>query len=176
MKTNLLRFVTFLFLAFNVTVSQAQNMRVGINLGGVIPTSDLKDIAGTGFGGDIYLGYKFSEAWMGHVSVGYHRFGSEEVLGFDVEGGFIPIKVGLTKFWGERFHTGPALGLYKGTGDFDSDGGDFSNFGIGPRIGYLFPFGDGGTELDLAFEYHTVFTDPENATYFGINLGIVFGM
>jgi len=177
MKTMALILITVLFLVFSVTVSQAQNLKVGINLGGVVPMSDLKDVAAPGGGGDIYLGYKFSQSWMGLVQVGFHKFGSEEVIsGVDVKGGLIPIKIGFTKFWGERFHTGPSFGLYKGTSDFDSDGADVSDFGMGPRIGYLFPLGGGGTELDLAIEYHNVFADPDNLTYFGINLGIVFSL
>ena len=97
MKTTVLILIAILFLAFSVTVSQAQNLKLGINAGGFVPTGDFKDGAAAGGGADIYLGYKFSESWMGQVQVGFHKFGSEEVLpGVDVDGGLIPIKVGVT--------------------------------------------------------------------------------
>ena len=153
------------------TNSFAQGWKFEVTAGGLVPMSDLKDFAGAGGGFSFHLGHMFSESWMGKAVVGMHKFASEEVSSsVDISGGFAIFKVGVTRFWGasKRFHTGPSLGIYRGVSDFDG-----SDFGLGPRIGYLFPLGDGGTQLDLAVEYHTVFADPDNLTYFGLNVGLV---
>ena len=91
----------------------------------------------------------------------------------DVSGAFIPIKVGVVKLWGanRRFYTNPSVGMYSGASDFDG-----SDFGMGPRIGYLFPLGDGNAILDIGAEYHNIFSDPENTSYFGVNVGVVFNL
>jgi len=160
---------------FASTPAHAQGgLRLGVNVGALMPMSDLKDIAGPGFAANVYIAYMLSEAFGIEGHVGYHKFGSEEVApGFDVSGAFIPIKIGVVKLWGEskRFYTNPSLGLYKGASDFSS-----SEFGLGPRIGYLFPLGDGAATLDVGAEFHNVFSDPENSRYFGVGMSVIFNM
>lgn len=160
---------------FASTPAHAQGgLRLGVNVGALMPTSDLKDIAGPGFAANVYLAYMLSESFGVEGHVGYHKFGSEEIVpGVDVSGAFIPLKVGIVKLWGEskRFYTNPSLGLYSGASDFDG-----SNFGLGPRIGYLFPFGDGNATLDVGAEFHNVFSDPENSRYFGVGVSVIFNM
>ena len=155
---------------FASTPAHAQGgLRLGVNVGALMPMSDLKDIAGPGFAANVYLAYMLSESFGIEGHVGYHKFGSE----VDVSGAFIPLKVGIVKLWGEskRFYTNPSLGLYSGASDFDG-----SNFGLGPRIGYLFPFGDGNATLDVGAEFHNVFSDPENSRYFGVGVSVIFNM
>ncbi len=160
---------------FAATQTYSQGgLKLAVNSGGVVPMSDLKDIAGPGFAGNVYLGYMLSETWGIEGHVGYHKFASEEILpGVDVSGAFIPIKVGVVKLWGEskRFYTNPSVGIYSGASDFDG-----SDFGLGPRIGYLFPLGDGAATLDIGAEYHNIFSDPENTRYFGVSVGAVFNL
>ncbi len=81
---------------FAVTlVAHAQGgLRLGVNVGAVMPMSDLKDIAGPGFAANVYLAYMLSESFGIEGHVGYHKFSSEEILpGVDVSGAFIPIKI-----------------------------------------------------------------------------------
>jgi len=160
---------------FTATSAQAQGgLRLGVNVGALMPMSDLKDIAGPGFAANVYLAYMLSDAFGIEGHVGYHKFGSEEIVqGVDVSGAFIPLKVGIVKLWGEskRFYTNPSLGLYSGASDFDG-----SDFGFGPRIGYLFPLGDGAATLDVGAEFHNIFSDPENSRYFGVGVSVFFNM
>ena len=140
----------------------------------MVPISDLKDTAGAGFAANVYLVYMFSEKLGIEGHVGYHKFASEEIVpGVDVSGVFIPIKIGVVKLWGEskRFYTNPSVGIYSGASDFDG-----SDFGMGPRIGYLFPLGEGAATLDIGAEFHNIFSDPENARYFGVSVGAVFNL
>lgn len=157
------------------TPAHAQGgLRLAVNAGGLMPMSDLKDMAGPGFAANVYLVYMLSEKFGIEGHVGYHKFASEEIApGDDVSGVFIPIKIGLVKLWGEskRFYTNPSLGIYSGASDFDG-----SDFGMGPRIGYLFPLGDGNATLDVGAEFHNVFRDPENSRYFGVTVGAVFDL
>ncbi len=160
---------------FAATSVHAQGgLKLAVNAGGVIPTSDLKDIAGAGFAANVYLAYMLSESFGIEGHVGYHKFASEETSpGVDFSAAFIPVKVGIVKLWGEskRFYTNPSFGIYSGASDFDG-----SDFGLGPRIGYLFPLGDGAATLDIGAEFHNVFSDPENSRYFGVNVGAVFNL
>ena len=152
---------------FAATSAHAQGgLRLGVNANALVPVSDLKDIAGPGFAANVYLGYMLSESFGIEGHVGYHRFGSEEIgQGADFSAAFIPLKVGIVKLWGEskRFYTNPSVGIYSGASDFDG-----SEFGLGPRIGYLFPLGDGAAKLDVGAEFHNIFSDPENSRYFGL--------
>ena len=155
---------------FAATVAHAQGgLKLAVNVGTVTPTSDLKDAAGTGFGGNVYLAYMFSAQLGVEGHVGYHKFASEN----DVSGAFVPVKIGIVKLWGasRRFYTNPSIGIYSGASDFDG-----SDFGMGPRIGYLFPLGDGNATLDVGAEFHNVFSDPENSRYFGVTVGAVFNL
>ncbi len=160
---------------FSATQAYAQGgLRLAVNAGGVVPTSDLKDIAGPGFAANVYLGYMLSESFGIEGHVGYHKFASEEIVpGVDVSGAFIPLKVGIVKLWGEskRFYTNPSVGIYSGASDFDG-----SDFGLGPRIGYLFPLGDGAATLDIGAEFHNIFSDPENSRYFGVGVSAIFNL
>ena len=158
----------------SVTTSHAQGIKLVANAGGVIPVSDLKDVAGGGFAANVYLAYMFSEKMGVEGHVGYHKFGSEDISpGVDISSAFIPIKIGLVKLWGEskRFYTNPSLGIYSGALDFEG-----SDFGMGPRVGYLFPLGEGNATLDVGAEFHNVFTDPDNLRYFAITVGFVFDL
>ncbi len=56
------------------------------------------------------------------------------------------------------------------TDDFEKD-----DFGMGPRIGYQFPFGE-NTKIDVGVECNNVFADPDNLRYFGVDIGIEFGL
>ncbi len=156
---------------FAATLAHAQGgLKLAVDVGGVVPISNLKDIAGTGFATNVRLVYMFSEelGLAGHV--GYHKFASNEIAAVvDVSCACIPIKIGL---WGKskRFYTNPSFGFYRGASDFDG-----TKFGMEPRVGYLFPLGDGNA-LDLGFEFHYVLTAPESALYFGVTLGAVFSL
>ncbi len=160
---------------FAATQAHAQGgLKLLVNAGGVVPTGDLKDIAGAGFAANVYLVYTLSDKFGIEGHVGYHKFASEEVApGVDVSGAFIPIKVGVVKLWGasRRFYTNPSVGIYSGASDFDG-----SEFGLGPRIGYLFPLGDGAATLDIGAEFHNIFSDPENSRYFGVGVSAVFNL
>ena len=160
---------------FAATPAYAQGgLRLGVNVGTLMPMSDLKDIAGAGFAANVYLAYMLSESFGIEGHVGYHKFASEETSpGVDFSAAFIPVKVGIVKLWGEskRFYTNPSFGIYSGASDFDG-----SDFGMGPRIGYLFPLGDGNATLDVGAEFHNVFSDPENSRYFGVTVGAVFNL
>ncbi len=46
---------------------------------------------------------------------------------------------------------------------------------MGPRIGYQFPFGE-NTKIDVGVECNNVFADPDNLRYFGVDIGIEFGL
>lgn len=160
---------------FAATLAHAQGgLKLVVNAGGVVPTGDLKDIAGAGFAANVYLGYMLSDKFGIEGHVGYHKFASEEIVpGVDISGAFIPIKIGVVKLWGEskRFYTNPSVGIYSGASDFDG-----SDFGLGPRIGYLFPLGDDAATLDIGAEFHNIFSDPENTRYFGVSVGAVFNL
>ena len=160
---------------FAATLAHAQGgLKLVVNAGGVVPTGDLKDIAGAGFAANVYLGYMLSDKFGIEGHVGYHKFASEETSpGVDFSTAFIPVKVGIVKLWGEskRFYTNPSVGIYSGASDFDG-----SDFGLGPRIGYLFPLGDDAATLDIGAEFHNIFSDPENTRYFGVSVGAVFNL
>jgi len=166
---------TILILAVcTVSTAQAQGVKLAMNAGGVLPVSDLKDTAGAGFAANVYLAYMFSEKLGIEGHVGYHQFAAEQIAaGVEVGGVFIPIKVGVVKLWGKskRFYTNPSVGIYSGDSDFNG-----SDFGMGPKVGFLFPLGEGNATLDLGFEFHNVFSDPENSRYFGVTLGAVFSL
>jgi hypothetical protein len=137
----------------------------GVSVGPAIPTSDLGDILDTGFAVNGFFGGWLGESFLIKGDVGYHGFTSKEIElpgggEIEIEGGVVPIRGGFYKYWGQskRFYTGSSLGAYVPTGDLeDLD----TKFGLGPRIGYLFPVGGGGG-VDLFFEYHRIFIGDEN--------------
>ena len=47
---------------------------------------------------------------------------------------------------------------------------------MGSRIGYLFPLGPGAATVDVGAEFHNIFSDAENARYFGVSVGAVFNL
>ena len=158
------------------SAAEAQGLTFGINGGTVIPIGDFSDITETGFGGNMSLGYRLTESWALHLMAGYHQFGEKEVGPIKISGAFIPIRIGLRKFWGasKRFYTSPQLGIFIGADDFEEK----EEFGMGPRIGYQFPFPDGITKIDVGAEFNNIFADidDKDIRYFGIDIGIEFGL
>jgi len=136
----------------------------GVSAGAAVPTGDIGDIVDTGFAINGFFGGWVGESFLIKGDVGYHGFTSKTVTiageEFEAEGGLVPIRGGFYKYWGQskRFYTGTSLGAYVPTGDFEELD---TKFGLGPRVGYLFPLGGGGA-IDLMFEYHTVFVGDEN--------------
>lgn len=137
----------------------------GFTAAAAAPTGDLGDIAGTGFGGSLFLGMMVGDGLMLKADAGYWAFSSETITltgvpPFEVDGGVFPFRVGLRKYWGEskRFYTGPNIGIYVPGGDLD---GLKSHFGLGPQIGLRFPMA-GGKSIDLVAEFHTIFIGDEN--------------
>lgn len=170
--------------------AQAQVV-LGGSAGAAMPTGDLSDILDTGFAVGGFVGTWLGESFLIKGDIGYHGFTSKEATftvggqTFTVEasGGVVPIRAGFYKYWGQskRFYTGTSLGAYIPTGDLE---GTNTNFGLGPRIGFLFPIGTGGGSIDLMAEYHTIFIgdnpltdedrvffDSERLNYLIIGLG-----
>lgn len=164
----------------------------GVNLSAGLPAGDFGDIAKVGFGGAASIGTMLGESVLLKAEGGYWRFSSEgiDLTGIgtvEVEGGFVPIRVGLRKYWGEskRFFTGPNLGIYVPTSDLD---GLDPKFGLGPQIGFRFPTA-GGTSFDVIAELHTILIGDENPItemdrtvfedskiiWFSIGVGVTFG-
>ena len=48
-------------IGFIATNSSAQGLKLAVNAGGILPTSDLKDIAAAGFAANVYLAYMVSD-------------------------------------------------------------------------------------------------------------------
>jgi hypothetical protein len=175
--------VAMLVGVFSASIAGARNMAFEVNGGAAIPVSDLGDMAGVGGGADVGVFFELGEKWYGKLGVGYHKFSSETLGGRDISGGFIPIKIGVVKFWdeGKRFYTTPTVGIYLGTGDFDGDFTpvtikDGTNFGIGPKVGYLFRYGDGNRSVDVGLEFQTIFSDPAKSYYLTASVGLSFGI
>ncbi len=177
MKRIIIMFAGVLMFVVGITsAAEAQGLTLGINGGTVVPIGDFSDIAETGFGGNVSLGYRLTESWALKLMAGYHQFGEKEIGPFKISGAFIPIRIGLRKFWGasKRFYTSPQLGIFIGADDFDSE-----DFGMGPRIGYQFPFGGENTKIDVGVEFNNVFADvpdDKDVQYFGIDIGVEFGL
>ena len=151
--------------AFTPTASQAQVF--GASVGGAVPTGDIGDILDPGFGIGGFVGTWVGGSFLIKGDISYHAFSSKtfeftsggQDFEVEAEGGVVPIRGGFYKYWGEsrRFYTGTSLGAYIPTGDLEAVD---TKFGLGPRIGYLFPAGGGA--IDLILEYHTVFIGDEN--------------
>jgi hypothetical protein len=176
MKKTIVWFAVICLLTIGPMGAANAQLVVGLNAGAVVPISDFSDIAGTGFGGDVLLGVWLTESWMINLMAGYHQFGEEDVGPVDISGAFIPIRLGIRKFWGasKRFYTSPQLGIFIGADDFE----DKEEFGLGSRIGYQFPFGSEDTRIDVGVEFNNVFTDidDKDVRYFGIDVGVEFGL
>ncbi len=132
MKRIIIMFAGVLMFVIGITsAAEAQGLTLGLNGGTVVPISDLSDIAETGFGGSVSLGYRLTDSWALTLMAGYHQFGEKAVGPIDISGAFVPIKVGLRKFWGtsKRLYTGPQVGIFLGADDFEED-----DFGMGPGL------------------------------------------
>lgn len=167
----------------------------GLTVGVGVPSGDFADIADPGFVLQGWFGAPVSSSMTITGTGGFSIFsltdGVESQIG-EIESDFTTtvfnVRVGLQKYWGakQRFYTGPSLGLYfanievdtPGLGTFDS--GTETQFGFGPRVGYLLPVGE--YAIDLAVEYHTVFSNIEDqggddilVNWFGLSAGLAFG-
>ena len=172
-------------LGFSVSAVDARNYAFEANAGAAIPLSDLKDVAGTGGGGDVGVYMELGEKWYAKLTIGYHKFKSEDVVSVglpgapsSISGGFVPIKIGLVKFWdeGKHFYTTPSVGVYIGTGDFEDTFDESANFGLGSKVGWLFRYGEGASSVDVGVEFHNIFSDPEKVQYVALTVGFSFGI
>ena len=161
--------VAMVLMALSIAGTARGQVVFGGNAGATVPTGDLGDILDPGIAVGGFVGTWLGESFLIKGDVGYHGFSTKEftfTVGGDeftveAEGGLIPIRAGFYKYWGQskRFYTGTSLGAYVPTGDLEAVD---TKFGLGPRVGYLFPIGTGGGSIDLMVEYHTVFIGDEN--------------
>ena len=140
----------------------------GGSVGAAAPMGDLGDILDTGFAINGFVGGWVTNSILIKGDIGYHGFTSKSfevtvggnTVELEAEGGLVPIRAGFFKYWGQskRFYTGPSLGAYVPTGDLEAFD---TKFGLGPRVGYVFPLsGSGG--IDVFVEYHNIFIGDEN--------------
>lgn len=175
--------------------ARASTPEGGLTVGVGVPSGDFADIADPGFVLQGWVGSPLSSNLLITGTAGFSIFSLSEELESEILNGetdftttVFNIRVGLQKYWGgsRRLYTGPSLGLYfanieidtPGLGTFDS--GTETQFGFGPRIGYLIPIGE--YDLDLAVEYHTAFSDIEDqdgddilVNWFGMSAGLALG-
>jgi hypothetical protein len=152
--------------------------------GGAIATGDLEDFADTGFALDFTVGVPVTESLNIIGNSGYHRFTSTDfiILGevFDIEAGFVPLRIGIQKYWGssKRFYTSPGIGAYIPSDDLENFD---TRFGFGGRVGYQFPIAE-KADFDIGVSFHSItteddnlFTDGDAMRYVVISGGLVFG-
>ena len=154
MKKTAIKWIMILALAL-LQNAFAGNEINGIGIGAVValPSGDLSNFAGTGFGGIGTLRYEFNKDISLTGSIGYVKFGGKEFSFFATEGykynyAVIPIMTGgryylMPEDAGTRFHVGGQLGYHIYTVSLDTpDGGSTlasasgtSNFALVPTVG-----------------------------------------
>jgi hypothetical protein len=189
-----------ILLALSIAVmafsTNAQQIKLGGNLGLAVPMGDFGDVAGTGFGFSATGKYMLNEQMAVGANLGYYGFGEKEYsVGYGtVKVGYSIIPVtGLFHYYflteGLKVYAGGDLGFYscKATVTTPSysaygytvAGGTASTsetkIGFAPTVGVEYPINDMlSFEGNLKYQY--IATSGTAITAFGINVGILYNL
>lgn len=161
---------------------------VGLAADLTLPVGDLGDYRGIAFSAHAMIGYMIARSILLNFSVGYVSFSEKEsVEGVDNSYSWIPIAIALNYVFspGRKFmpYVGLALGLYLIHQSFSYSyfGSTFSasdnatKFGISPHIGALY-MASAALLINLAIDYHLVFTEGSSSTALGFMLGFMYAL
>lgn len=170
------------------TVSSFAQMRLSLQAGVQIPTSDFAESAGAGFGAHATFEYWQNTALSFTGTVGYNTWGPKDDLppGRDYNVTAVPILIGLRYYLATGpFHPylGAELGLYIVSIDVEQRIGNTivstedseTKFGLAPVFGFRYHISQ-SVDLDFNFKYNIITTEENSTTYMGINGGIQFGL
>ena len=171
--------MAFVLVAGTIFSAQAQ-LQLGINGKLAIPTGDLAEGSGLGYGGDLRVGYRITDNMTVGLSGGYILFGDEssEFIGpgssykTDFSSHVIPIIADFTYAFGElgglqpyfraagggyflsrSFERNGDLGTGTGGGILTADGSvEELYLGVQPQVGIMFPISDAlGVDINAAY-------------------------
>jgi len=163
-----------------VFTSNAQ-FKIGANLNVGIPTGDMSDVVGVGFGGTVNGMYDLSKSFAVGVQTGYTSFAEKDNNGVTIS--VIPITaVGKYYFCGSNFkpYVSTDLGWYSVKTKFDASNYGYNvsasntetDFGFAPSVGFEYSLSK-KLSLDANVKYTDIFTSGSSTTYLGINVGLV---
>lgn len=173
------------------TVSQQNQVSLGVQLGVGIPMGDFGDAVNTGFGFQGLFGYALAPSLDLRITAGYFSFGGPE---FKEAGGTIetsisdiPLLAGisykLTKS-GVTPYIGAEAGLHylttsadakAITGDEVTISSSSSEFGVGVFAGLMLPVSQ---KLSVIFDgkFNYIFDSEDAINYVGIHAGIMYNL
>jgi len=166
--------------------SNAQ-MQLGLDLGPNIPVGDFGDVAETGLGFKIVFKYFFNDNVAFMANIGYSSFEWEENYWFgrgwgrgdDFRFNIVPINLNVEYHFGGnplKPYLSGGLGIYALSINNDNDNWDdddrYQSTEVGLNLGGGLAY-EIGNNLDLTadLKFHLV----ENASFVGLNFGILYG-
>jgi outer membrane protein W len=189
-------------LVLSAPMLSAKN-RIGIEGTFAVPSGEIRDYLGIGFGGGIFLERMFSSNIAGRIDLSYHYFSKEEHQTYqykwETHGAVVPVRLGANYYFGQsgstRFYAGLMAGAYfrtftaewRSDDPFDeevvrfNDSESKTTFGFAPQIGVLIPLSGGESYIDLGVSYETWLgdegfeDDKSSVSYVRIDAGISFG-
>jgi hypothetical protein len=176
--------VSFIILFTTLTSgvsAQKGNYWMAIPLDVCIPTGDLSEVASTGWGIGFGIGYWITNSWLIDGQFSYHNFGEKKVgEGVKVNGGIVPIELGVAYMFMKDSKYRPYLtlrtGFYSYQSDFRGELGEKSaaggSFGIGLAIlsGY-----EGRGMLFIEPNIYTIH-DDKTYNYWTVNFGVAWNL
>ena len=152
--------------------SQAQFM-VGGHLGPAFPLGRFSDIVNLGFGLGAEGKYLLNENLALGFNISWYSFGTgvdevnQNITPFLLSAEYIiPQSTGLTPYFGL------GIGVYRIATRFSNFSASYSDFGIAPTVGALYPLSD-QLDLNANLKFNFVFSEGETSIFIPLNVGVL---
>ncbi len=170
-------FLSALVIVFLLSINSFGQIKFTLNAGMQLPTGNFKDIAKSGYGGNLTLDYSIPLAPVSIAfTAGYDKWDFKDntlISGFNFH--TIPLLAGV------RYYTGgPYLGLDLGFAFSNTSlpgSNSTTDFTYSPIVGYRINFSPVGlASLDLNVRYWNVASSGSSTNWIGLNAGLAFGL
>ncbi len=156
--------------------AQAQFL-VGGHLAPAFPLGEFSDVADLGFGLGGEVKYLFNENVAFGFDISWYSFGTDfDDVNVNVTPFLLSAEYLIPQTSGFTPYVGLGLGFYRIASKFEGFGinatTSFTDFGIAPTIGALYPLND-QIDINTNLKFNFVFSDDITRTFFPLNVGVL---